>query len=288
MILATSREELRSALSERSGAVALVPTLGALHDGHLALVAEARARANTVVVSIFVNPLQFGPDEDFDAYPRTLDQDLAACASHGVDVVFAPSVETIYPRYAEHLGHPDGSPAVRIDPGPAGRVLEGAIRPGHFCGVLTVVAKLFGLVRPDAAVFGTKDFQQLSLIRQMVDDLCLGVEVVGVETVREPDGLALSSRNRYLTPEQRVAARALSRALLDGAALAASGRAAVLARAREVLDAADGVTVDYLVLLAPDLCSEPSSGEARLLVAARVGSTRLIDNLKVVLPGGRP
>ena len=180
--------------------------MGALHEGHASLFRTARGRIadGPLVVSIFVNPLQFGAHEDLDRYPRTLDEDLKLCEREGVDIVFAPSVEEVYPG---------GDPQVTIQPGPLAEVLEGSTRPGHFHGVLTVVAKLFGLVRPDVAVFGEKDYQQLTLIRRMVLDLNMGVEVVGSETVREHDGLALSSRNRYLDPEQRLAASALSRAL---------------------------------------------------------------------------
>ena len=253
--------------------------MGALHDGHAALLREARHVAGArgaVVASIFVNPLQFGPGEDLDRYPRTIAADLALCATEGVDVVFAPSVEEVYP----------GGPAaaqVTLDPGPLGGVLEGRSRPTHFRGVLTVVAKLLGLVRPDVAVLGEKDYQQLVLIRRMVADLCLPVEVVGALTVREPDGLALSSRNRFLTPEQRRAAVALSAALRAGAAAGAAGPEAVRRTAAEVLEAAAGVEPDYLELAAPDLGPPPARGEARLLVAARVGGTRLIDNVAVTL-----
>ena len=171
--------------------------MGALHEGHRTLVRAARERAASVVVSVFVNPTQFGPGEDFDRYPRTWDADLAALAEEGADLVFHPGVDDVYPP---------GALGVTVDPGPLGRVLEGAVRPGHFAGVLTVVAKLFGLVRPDVALFGEKDYQQLTLIRAMARELALGVEVVGVPTVREDDGMALSSRNRYLDPEQRAAA----------------------------------------------------------------------------------
>ncbi len=198
--LARTRAELVELADGRGvGTVALVPTMGALHRGHSALMDQARTRADRLVVSIFVNPLQFGPGEDLDRYPRTFEDDLLLCAEHGVDVVFAPSVDDVYPG---------GEPQVSVDPGPLGGVLEGAVRPGHFRGVLTVVMKLFGLVRPDIAVFGDKDYQQLVLIRRMVADLCLPVEVVGAETVREDDGLALSSRNRYLSPTERAAASA--------------------------------------------------------------------------------
>jgi len=252
--------------------------MGALHDGHLALVDRAAELAEVVVVSIFVNPLQFGPTEDLDRYPRTLDADLELCAAEGVDVVFAPSVDEVYPG---------GDPQVMVRPGPLAKVLEGRTRPGHFRGVLTVVAKLFGLVRPDVAVFGQKDYQQLALIRRMVLDLNMGVEVVGAETVREPDGLALSSRNRYLDEEQRDNATALSRALRAAQGAAGYGAAGALGAARAELRAAQGVDLDYLVITDPDLGElppvVPRGTEARVLIAARVGTTRLIDNMPLVL-----
>ncbi len=191
-LLANTREELADALGSGGRPVGFVPTMGALHAGHASLMERARKEVGSeapVVVSIFVNPMQFGAGEDLDRYPRTFDADLALCAELGVDVVFAPSVDEVYPG---------GDPQVTVDPGPLATVLEGATRPTHFHGVLTVVAKLFGLVRPDVAVFGEKDYQQLVLIRRMVSDLCMGVDVVGADIVREDDGLALSSRNRYL------------------------------------------------------------------------------------------
>ncbi|MCW2754390.1 MAG: pantoate--beta-alanine ligase [Marmoricola sp.] len=274
---ADSRADLRSALAERStGRVAFVPTMGALHDGHLALIERARDEVGpegAVVVSIFVNPLQFAPGEDLDRYPRTLAADLEACAVAGADIVFTPGVDEVYPG---------GEPQVTVAPGPLAEILEGSSRPGHFAGVLTVVAKLLGLVRPDVAVFGEKDYQQLTLVRRMVADLCLGVEVIGAETVREPDGLARSSRNRFLDVDERRRAVALSAALFS-ARNAAGSAAAALQAATDVLDDSDGVEVDYLELTAPDLGPVPESGEARLLVAARVGSTRLIDNIALVL-----
>jgi pantoate--beta-alanine ligase len=227
-----------------------------------------------VVVSIFVNPTQFGPGEDFERYPRGLDADLAVCASTGVELVYAPSVEEVYPG---------GAAEISIDPGPLGAELEGSVRPTHFRGVLTVVAKLFGLVRPDAAVFGQKDYQQFVLVRRMVRDLCMTVDIVGAETVREPDGLALSSRNRYLEPGQREAALALSRALRAGVSGASQGGDAALAEARAVLADCPPVDVDYLALRDPDLGPAPAAGEARLLVAGRVGGTRLIDNMPLHL-----
>ncbi len=261
--------------------------MGALHDGHRALLRRARELAGpggAVAVSIFVNPLQFGPAEDLGKYPRTLDQDLAACEEERVDLVFAPSVREMYPQQQ----------FVMVDPGPAGEILEGEFRPGFFHGVLTVVLKLFSLVRPDVAVFGQKDAQQLALVRAMSADFALGIEVEAVPTVRAPDGLALSSRNKYLSPGERALAPVLHRALAAGAAAAAAGPAAVLAAAQEVLDQAarpaDAVApprVDYLALVeARSYRPVPHSdldfqGEAVLAIAARVGTTRLIDNVIV-------
>jgi pantoate--beta-alanine ligase len=262
--------ELRGLVADLPGPVALVPTMGALHEGHRALVRAARERAGSVVVSVFVNPTQFAPGEDFDRYPRTWDADLAALAEEGADEVYPP-----------------GAVGVTVHPGPLGDVLEGAVRPGHFTGVLTVVAKLFGLVRPDLAVFGEKDYQQLTLVRAMARELALGVEVVGVPTVREDDGMALSSRNRYLSPEQRATAAAISRALRAGAAAGPQGADAVLGAARAVLAEAPGLLQDYLELTDPDLGPPPAAGPARLLVAARAGSTRLIDNTPVTLGDAR-
>ncbi|KAA1418066.1 pantoate--beta-alanine ligase [Mumia zhuanghuii] len=256
--------------------VALVPTMGALHDGHLALVARARDLADVVVVSIFVNPTQFGAGEDLDRYPRTFDADLEKLSRAGADVVYHPEVTEMYPEGPGAVG-------VNVDPGPLGSELEGAVRPTHFRGVLTVVAKLFGLARPDFAVFGEKDYQQLVLIRQMVRTLCLPVVVVGCATVREDDGLALSSRNRYLDNAQRELAVSLSRALRAGADAGPSGAVAVLDAAQKAFGEADGVDVDYLTLRAADLTDPLPGQEARLLVAARLGSTRLIDNVAVSL-----
>ncbi len=287
-VLATTREELAGLLAQHDGPVGFVPTMGALHEGHASLVRVARERVGRgpVVVSIFVNPLQFGPGEDLDRYPRTLEADLEVCAREGVDVVFAPGVEEVYPG---------GEPQVTVSPGPLAEVLEGKVRPGHFRGVLTVVAKLFGLVRPDVAVFGQKDYQQLALIRRMVLDLNMGVEIVGAETIREADGLALSSRNRYLDEDQRESAAALHRVLRAAQDNAQYGVEGALAAARAELRAAQGVDLDYLVLTDPDLGELPSDvppgTPARVLVAARVGTTRLIDNLPLVLSSpseGRP
>jgi pantoate--beta-alanine ligase len=275
-VRADTRAELEAAL--HGGRRGFVPTMGALHAGHLSLMRRAReevAAEGAVVVSVFVNPTQFGPGEDLDRYPRTLDSDLEACAAAGVDVVFTPSVDQMYPGGL--------SGGVSVDPGPLGDVLEGASRPGHFAGVLTVVAKLSGLVRPDIAVFGEKDYQQLALIRRMSADLCLGVDVVGAETVREADGLAMSSRNRYLDADHRAEAAALSRALFAAQDAAERGAEAALGAARAELRRTHLVDLDYLEVTAPDLGPTPASGAARMLVAARVGSTRLIDNVALHL-----
>ncbi|MEP9362458.1 pantoate--beta-alanine ligase [Nocardioides sp. CN2-186] len=280
-VLASSRAELATLLADaRPGPVGMVPTMGALHDGHASLLRTARDRIGDgpLVTSIFVNPLQFGAGEDLDRYPRTLDDDLDLCAREGVDIVFAPSVDEVYPG---------GPPQVTVHPGPVAEILEGKTRPGHFRGVLTVVAKLFGLVRPDVAVFGQKDYQQLVLIRRMALDLNMGVEIVGAETVREEDGLALSSRNRYLDPEQRVAATVLNRALRAAQENASYGVDVALDEARAELRTEHEVNLDYLVVTDPDLGELPEEvppgTEARILVAARVGTTRLIDNLPLVL-----
>ena len=255
--------------------IALVPTMGALHEGHRELIRHARRMpgAGVVAVSIFVNPLQFGPNEDLARYPRSPETDLAICRDEGVELVFAPGVDDMYAAGA----------TTTVDPGPVGTELEGAARPGHFAGVLTVVAKLFHVVAPDVAFFGEKDYQQLVLITKMVADLNFPLAVVGVPTVREPDGLALSSRNAYLSSEQRPLAATLQRALAAGAAVSARGPEAVLATARAVLDAEPSIDVDYLELRDPDLGRDPQAGRARLLVAARLGTTRLIDNIAVQL-----
>ena len=252
--------------------IVLVPTMGALHDGHLTLIRAARrVPGAVVVVSIFVNPLQFGAGEDLDAYPRTLDDDLDALRAEGVEIAFTPTADDMYPHGTR----------TTVVPGQLGAELEGASRPTHFAGVLTVVLKLFNTVRPDRAYFGEKDYQQLTLIRQMVADLDLGVEVQGVPIVRESDGLAMSSRNRYLDPVQREQAGALSAALLAGMYSAAQGASAALDAARAVLDEVPALEVDYLELRDPALGAAPAEGPARLLVAARLGHTRLIDNIAV-------
>jgi pantoate--beta-alanine ligase len=279
-LIATTREELdvaRGAL----GTVALVPTMGALHDGHRALLRAARELADDVVVSIFVNPLQFGEGEDLDRYPRTLTGDVAVCAAEGAALVFTPTAEAMYPN---------GRPAVTVSSGPMGEIVEGAARPGHFNGVLTVVMKLFNLVRPDVALFGEKDAQQLAMVRRMVADLDLGVDVVGVPTVRESDGLALSSRNRYLSMAERVTALSLSMALRAGASAAVHGPAAALRAARAILDDAvkadPPLALDYLALVDPATFHEVGEdfiGDAVLAVAGYAGTTHLIDNVPVRL-----
>jgi pantoate--beta-alanine ligase len=272
LIVARTREELLAARGDAT--VSFVPTMGALHDGHVQLLKHARPLGDTLVGSIFVNPTQFAPGEDFDAYPRTFDADLERCAEAGVDVVFAPTVQTMYPTGLDDT--------VTVDPGPLGTILEGALRPSHFRGVLTVVAKLFGLVRPDVAVFGEKDYQQLTLIRHMSRELALGVEIIGCPTVREPDGLAMSSRNLYLSAEERQRAAYLSAALRAGVAAGPHGADVVLAEAQAVLASA-AITPDYLVLTNPELGDVELGTDARLLVAARVGTPRLIDNTVLTL-----
>lgn len=286
--VATTRADLRAALA-RSRRRAVVMTMGALHAGHLELVRRAREAVGAegeVVVTDFVNPLQFGPGEDYERYPRDVEGDVALLASAGpdarVDLVFAPDVEEMYPGF----GQGGDAPIVRVTSGRIGTVLEGASRPGHFDGVLTVVLKLLHLVRPDVAVFGAKDAQQLLAVRRLVADLDLGVEILGVPTVRESDGLARSSRNAYLTPEEREHALALSRALRAGADAADGGAdaVAVLAAARGILDGTPGVDADYLVLVDPATVEDLAPGAVGpglLLVAARVGTTRLIDNTAV-------
>lgn len=276
MNVARTRADLADARATMRGRTAVVMTMGALHDGHRALMRLARAAADNVVVTIFVNPLQFGPGEDLAKYPRTFDADLATCEVEQVDLVFAPTQDVVYP---------DGDALVRVSAGRLGDVLEGRTRPGHFDGVLTVVAKLLHLTRPDVAFFGHKDAQQLALIRRMVRDLDFDVEVVGVPTVREPDGLALSSRNVYLSPDERDAALAISRALRAGQQAAPNGPHAVRDAARAVLDAEPRLSLDYLALVDPDGLEPLERGHdaALLAVAAWSGSTRLIDNVTIVV-----
>lgn len=281
LVIARTREELVAARAS-FGTVALVPTLGALHEGHRSLIRRARGLAGTVAVSIFVNPLQFGPGEDLDRYPRNLSEDLAICAEEEVGLVFAPTVDVMYP-------HGKGT-GVTVNSGEMGTVVEGAFRPGHFDGVLTVVLKLFNLVKPEIAVFGEKDAQQLAMIRRMVTDLNVPVWIDAAPTVREEDGLALSSRNRYLAAPERVTALSLSLALRMGAAAARDGADKVLEAARAVLgDAADNdppLELDYLVLVEPTTFREVGEeyvGPAVLAVAGTVGSTHLIDNMPLYL-----
>jgi pantoate--beta-alanine ligase len=281
-MLARTRAGLAAARRGLAAPVVLVPTMGALHEGHRALLRRGQDLSGpngNVVVSVFVNPLQFGVGEDFDAYPRTLDEDIAVCAEEGVGLVFAPSHAQMYPAVQR----------VTVDPGPMGQLLEGAFRPGFFTGVLTVVLKLFQLVRPDVAVFGEKDAQQLALVRRMTEDFVLGVEIAGVPIVRDPDGLAISSRNRFLSAAERQTALALPDALRAGRAAALAGPAGVLKAAHQVLDAAPGLLPDYLTLVDPatfEQVDDGATGSALLLAAARVGATRLIDNTPLDL-GGR-
>ncbi|MCI0435328.1 MAG: pantoate--beta-alanine ligase [Gemmatimonadetes bacterium] len=255
--------------------IALVPTMGALHEGHLSLIDEARRVSGFVVMSVFVNPLQFGPTEDFASYPRDLENDVGLAAARGADLVFAPGGSIMYP---------DGEPATYVDaPALAGR-LCGAFRPGHFRGVLTVVAKLFHIVAPDVAVFGRKDAQQLVMIRRMVRDLDFPIEIVGAPIVREPDGLALSSRNVYLSPAERADAVLLSRALLAAQTAFRDGERAgdaLIARARSVLAAGPAIRPQYVEVVDAASLEPIETAEAgnMVAIAAHVGTTRLIDNL---------
>lgn len=259
-----------------AGRVVLVPTMGALHEGHLRLVSRARDLGGVVVVSIFVNPLQFGPGEDLDRYPRTLDADVAALEGLA-DIVFAPSAAEMYPN---------GESSTRVTAGEVGRLFEGASRPGHFDGMLTVVAKLLNIVQPDVAIFGQKDAQQVHLVGRMVEDLDLPVTIVVADIVREEDGLALSSRNRYLAEDERAAALTLSAALAAGSRAASGGVEAAIAAARARVEAEPAVRLDYLVIVDQDTFREAPPerrGPALMLIAARVGATRLIDNERITL-----
>ncbi len=287
MKVAASISELELARSElMAGAtppvIAYVPTMGALHDGHLSLVRLARGIADVVIMSIFVNPLQFGPNEDYAKYPRTLERDLKKAKKAGVDLVFTPTVAEIYPAGRQ----------VSVKAGAIGEVLEGAFRPGHFDGVLTVVLKLLNIVRPSVAIFGRKDAQQLACIRRMVRDLNVDVDIVGAPIVREEDGLAMSSRNRFLSPAERASAQVLSASLraaaqepTPGTALAAASRLLTVA-----VDAGE-IEVDYIsVVNGTTMAPLPDdyTGPGLAVVAARVGTTRLIDNIELVFPGPEP
>jgi pantoate--beta-alanine ligase len=275
----TTLPDMRAWTRAQRGAgrrIGLVPTMGYLHEGHLALVDEAKRRTDAVVLSIFVNPLQFGPQDDLARYPRDLPRDRSLAQGRGVDALFVPSIEMMYPAGSE----------VRVTPGATAERWEGAARPGHFTGVLTVVAKLFHLVQPDLACFGQKDIQQLTLIRRMVRDLDWPIELAAVPTVREPDGLALSSRNAYLNTDERRQARALSRALVAAHRSFCEGEhqaARLEAGMRRELNAEPGVRVEYIAIVEPEGLSPVSTADGRTIVAlaARVGSTRLIDNISL-------
>lgn len=279
MIVARTRAALADALAGAARPVGVVPTMGALHEGHLALVRRARAESATVVLTIFVNPTQFLPHEDFNRYPRPIEHDLALCEAVGVDLVFQPPVEEVYP--------PGFTTTVTVDG--LSRRWEGEQRPGHFTGVATVVTRLLNLTRADRAYFGEKDYQQLQVVRRLVTDLALPVEIVSCPTVRDRDGLALSSRNVYLTPDERQRALALPRALAEAAALAAAGERSVATleqRMREIVVAA-GLTADYLAIVDPETLEPMTTLDrpARVLGAVRLGSVRLLDNLEVAPRG---
>ena len=277
-------DEFRAACdgARRSGrSLGFVPTMGFFHDGHVSLMGAARERSDAVAVSIFVNPLQFGPGEDLESYPRDLQRDLSVASRAGVDVAFVPSEEEMYP---------DGPPQVTVDPGPLAERLEGASRSGHFRGVATVVAKLLAMTGPCTAYFGEKDAQQLAVIRRMARDLCLPVEVVGCPTVREPDGLAMSSRNVYLSPAERKAATSLFQALMLACRLAEGGErdAQTLRRAMKGRVAAEPLAeLDYAAVVDDETFEEVDAlrRRGRALVAARFGKARLIDNM--ALPVGQ-
>ncbi|WP_072315001.1 pantoate--beta-alanine ligase [Agrococcus sp. Marseille-P2731] len=259
--------------------IALVPTMGALHEGHAELVRTAAEHADVVISSVFVNPMQFGPHEDLDRYPRTPEADTERLAALGVDAVFMPGVDEVFPD--------GGRSATIVSAGHLGTVLEGRSRPGHYDGVLTVVTKLFSIVAPDVAAFGEKDAQQLFLVRRMVRDLNLPVEILGVPTVRELDGLALSSRNAMLTAGERRDALALSRALEAAGSAADRGVESMLAAAQSVFQSDTGVQLDYLAIVDPRtfaFASDAHHGPVQVLVAARVGAVRLIDNAVFSIP----
>jgi pantoate--beta-alanine ligase len=277
MLELTSISEIRAWTSAERAArrrIALVPTMGYLHEGHMTLVDEARRRADSIVLSIFVNPLQFGPHEDLSRYPRDLPRDRALASGRGVDTIFVPQTSDMYPAASE----------VRVVPGAMAERWEGAARPGHFTGVLTVVAKLFHLTQPDVACFGQKDIQQLALVRRMVRDLDWPLEIAMVRTVREADGLAMSSRNSYLAPADRMRAVVLSRALRAAHDAWRSGETraeALEARMHDVLRKEPGVAVEYIAVVDPETLApvETANDTTIVALAARIGSTRLIDNI---------
>lgn len=279
MIIARSKDELRRAVDAWRSAgerIGFVPTMGALHEGHLSLVRLARGHADRVVASVFVNPTQFGPNEDFNRYPRQPEKDAAMLESAGCDLLFLPDVETLYPK-----GH-----ATFVEPGGAAEGLEGACRPGHFRGVATVVTALFNLVRADVAVFGEKDAQQLAVVRQMVRDLSIPVEIVPGPTLREPDGLAMSSRNAYLSPDERKAAAVLHRALRAAETAVSQGErrgGAVRERLREVLNTEPLARVEYAEVVDAESFQPVEALRGRLVLplAVRIGRTRLIDNIRL-------
>lgn len=283
MIVVEEIERLRGELAGRRGhgRIAFVPTMGNLHPGHLALVQEARRHAETVVVSIFVNPMQFGANEDLDQYPRTLEADRAALQAEGVDLLFYPSVATMYPKPLEYQ--------TRVEVPGVSNLYCGASRPGHFAGVATVVCKLFNMVLPDVAVFGKKDFQQLLVIRRMVEDLVMPIEIVGLDTVRESDGLAMSSRNQYLEAAERRAAPVLRQQLLALAERWRQGRRDTR-RLKQDFSAAlneAGFVTDYIEIVDAASLSPvgdaDDSGHVAILAAAQLGAARLIDNIEVNL-----
>ena len=303
-ILTHTRAQLAEALTKLPGTKALVMTMGALHNGHLQLVREARELADHVIVTIFVNPTQFAPGEDFDAYPRTLEADMDALETVGADLVWAPAPQDVYPTPV----------TVSIDPGPIARVLEGKTRPTHFAGVALVCSKVVNLVRPDVALYGQKDAQQLAVLRTVFAQLDIPVRVHAVPIVRAEDGVALSSRNQYLSDDERARARALSRSLRRGVEVAEAGAepAVIVEQCRAVIEAEGGIDVDYIALVdagtfeilagtesvpvgegtdAPTVAAD-GTRQGRLLIAAKVGTTRLIDNMEVPLrdasgPAGR-
>ena len=279
MITIEAVSDLRTQVDawRRGGNVAFVPTMGNLHEGHLSLVRAARALADRVVVSVFVNPLQFGAGEDFDRYPRTMQRDAEQLEGEGTDLLFAPSVRTMYARpQAEQT---------RVEVPRLSHLLCGATRTGHFVGVATVVGKLFNMVQPDVALFGKKDYQQLMVIRRMVEDLAFPVRIVGVDTIREPDGLAMSSRNGYLTADERAIAPGLYQVLKDAANRLKSGGDDFVMVERAASEALDGrgFRTDYVAVRRAEDLAEPVTGDRDLVIlaAAHLGRSRLIDNLEV-------